>query len=76
MVQFVNIELKSTDIKRIKVALYALNGQVTFQENIELEQGTFAKKYNTADLAVGIYIVEVSSEKGVLTQQMLVKADE
>jgi hypothetical protein len=53
-----------------------LSGQVTFQENIELEQGTFAKKYNTADLAAGIYIVELSSEKGVLTQQMIVKSDE
>jgi hypothetical protein len=76
MVKYVNIELKSTDIKRIKVALYSLSGQIVFQENIELEQGAFAKKYNTADLAAGIYIVEVSSEKGVLTQQMLVKADE
>jgi hypothetical protein len=76
MVKYVNIELKSTDIKRIKVALYSLSGQITFQENIELEQGAFAKKYNTADLAAGIYIVEVTSEKGVLTQQMIVKADE
>jgi hypothetical protein len=76
VVKHVNIELKSSDIKRIKVALYSLSGQIAFQENIELEQGAFAKKYNTADLAAGIYIVEVSSDKGVLTQQMIVKADE
>ncbi len=71
-----NLEIKSTDIKKMKVALYSLSGQVYFQENIELEQGAFAKKYNAADLAAGIYIVEVLSDKGVLTQQMLVKADQ
>lgn len=71
-----NLEIKSSDIKKMKVALYSLSGQVYFQENIELEQGSFAKKYNAADLAAGIYIVEVLSDKGVLTQQMLVKADQ
>ncbi len=71
-----NVDIKSSDIKKMKVALYSLSGQVYFQENIELEQGAFSKKYNAADLAAGIYIVEVLSEKGVLTQQMLVKADQ
>jgi hypothetical protein len=68
------IELQGEDTKQAKLTIYNLNGQVVVKEEIHNELGNYKKTFDSSTYASGLYVVEVSNNKGVIGKKLISKA--
>jgi hypothetical protein len=69
-------EINSSEAKDAKLNVYNLNGQIMISEDIKTDNGYFKKEYNTDAFSAGLYIVEVSNAKGIVSKTLLSRIDQ
>ncbi len=57
----------------VEVSLIDINGQKVFYENMNSLNGTYSKSINVESLPAGVYILNITSNKGNFTRKIIVQ---
>lgn len=69
-----NIDILITDVQNdFEINIYSINGQKIFHVRIKGNNSEFLKKLDVSGYSKGIYIVEVRSEKLIITEKLVLE---
>jgi hypothetical protein len=67
-----NLKFNSEETQSFLIKISDKLGKNVFEENTELFNGSFTKKIDVSSFAKGMYIITLSSEKGILNKKIII----
>lgn len=71
-VQELNIRFDVKEATSLNVQLMSINGEIVYQEALSNHIGEYNSKVDVSSLSKGIYVLHLTSNKGTLTQKVMV----
>lgn len=70
---FVTINFSLTDNQNLRVELFNMNGSVLRSESYTNYKGDFEKRIDLSNLSKGVYMLRLTSDKGIVNRKITVK---
>lgn len=70
---FATVAISSSESANASMTIFNLMGQMVYNENVALNEGENTITVNTSNFQAGVYMINITTNKGTSTQKLIVK---
>ena len=68
-----NISFSVNELQSVKLQLTSVSGKTVYSETVKVNTGKFEKGLNLASFAQGLYMIQITTDKGISTSKVVIQ---